>query len=119
MWLVLKDGFLSVVHKDCAPDELLVRARVRSHITNYFPKAKITRTPGNDYLFRARVKRFEVADVVADYIVNDINEGNFKNSIEDDKLHRVCSRVWHVLADLQDSKPYSGRANTRQKSIWP
>ena len=25
MWICLNNAFLSIVHKDCAPDELLVR----------------------------------------------------------------------------------------------
>lgn len=120
MWLVLREGFLSIVKKDCEPDELLVRSRVRSHISTYFPKAKIDRNPDNDYLFRARVKRSEVARVVADYIEHDITTGNFKASVKDSKLHNACMRAWHVFADLQEVAPWSGtRRVSRQKSLWP
>ena len=43
MWIMLSDSFLSIVHKDCAQDELLVRARRPSDIESVFPDAKVKR----------------------------------------------------------------------------
>ena len=37
MCLCLSDGFLSIVAKDCADDELLVRARRHGDIERTFP----------------------------------------------------------------------------------
>jgi hypothetical protein len=45
--------------------------------------------------------------VIADYIVNDISEGNFKASVKDRKFHGVLMRAWGVFADLQEIPPYS------------
>ena len=55
MWLCLNNAFLSIVDKDCAPDELLVRARRDGDIERVFPKAEVEVTLGNDYRCRARI----------------------------------------------------------------
>jgi hypothetical protein len=109
MWLCLKEGFLSIVDKDVAEGQLLVRSRVKEHITRYWPDADVKRTPGThrDYLYRASISRDDVAKVIADYVMNDISEGNFKASVTDRKLHRVLMRAWGVFAELQEIPPYS------------
>ena len=106
MWIVTSDAFLSVVHKDCQPDELLVRARRDGDIQAVFPKAKVSKTVGSDYLFRARIKRTEVAAVLSKQL-QDLQYDNFKNSIRDDQLHAACNKVWHTMAALQPIPPYS------------
>ena len=109
MWFMGKDGFLSVVYKDCAEDELLVRSRVREHIEAYFPDAKIERTPGfhRDYLYRARIKRVDVARRMALYVTDEIMASNFKNSVKDHDLHKAYMGVWSVMARLQEISPYT------------
>ena len=57
MWVCLKNSFLSIVSKDCRPDELMVRARRPGDIEKVFPDAKVTRNTGSDYLYRAVVPR--------------------------------------------------------------
>ena len=106
MWLCLNKAFLSIVDKDCGRDELLVRARVRGHIEAVFPDAVVSHTPGNDYLFRAAVKRAEVVAAFAE-IVMSYRTPNFKNSVKDHDLHDAYSRVWGVMAGLQETPPYS------------
>lgn len=110
MWFCGKDGFLSIVEKDCAADELLVRARVKTHIEAYFPDVTIERTPGahRDYLYRAKVKRSDVAERMAEYVMNELTADNFKNSVTDMKLHTAYMGVWHVMARMQEVPPYSG-----------
>jgi hypothetical protein len=109
MWICTNRSFLSIVHKHpCKADELLVRARVRAHITAAFPKAKIQRNENSDYLFRAVVKRSEVAAVIAQQIES-INYGNFKNTVRNGPLHNAYHAIWHVMAKLQPLAPYSGR----------
>lgn len=109
MWICSKDGFLSIVHKDCKADELLVRARVAGHIESVFPNAKVRETPGNDYLYRAVIKRKEFGRVMTD-IGHHYNEPNFKNSVKDDELHHAYNQVWHVMAKLQKILPFSRQA---------
>jgi hypothetical protein len=107
MWLCLNDAFLSIVHKDCARDELLVRARRPGDIERVFPEAKVTRYTKSDYLFRAIIKRELVESaVVAE--TQRITYGNFKDSVKDQSLHDAYLRVWSTMADLQPTRPYSG-----------
>jgi hypothetical protein len=54
MWFCFSDAFLSIVaHKNNA-ELLLVRARRPGDIENVFPEASVIKTPGYDYLFRAK-----------------------------------------------------------------
>ena len=61
MWIFLNNAFLSIVDKGGDGTTLLVRARRSGDIERAFPEAKVERTPGNDYRFRARLGREEVA----------------------------------------------------------
>lgn len=106
MWIMLNNAFLSIVSKDCGPDELLVRSRVAGHIEAVFHDAVVRRTPGNDYLFRAVVKRSVVANRLAE-VASSVDYPNFKDSVDDDALHRAYSAVWGVMARTQEVPPYS------------
>ena len=115
MWLCLSGAFLSIVHKDCAADELLVRARRQGDIQKVFPDAKVQKTIGNDYLFRAVIKRSVVGAAMVN-LVEDIEYDNFKNTVRDNKLHGAYNRIWHVMSDLQPIAPYSNRP-ARQRGL--
>lgn len=108
MWICLNRAFLSIVDKDCPVDSLLVRARRPGDIESVFPKAKVKRTVGNDYLFRAVVKRSEVIAAMAAE-VEGVDYGNFKDSVEDKQLKGAYSGVWGVMSRLQPVAPYSTR----------
>lgn len=111
MWLCLNSAFLSIVYKDCAEDELLIRARRDGDIEKIFPDAKVIRSTDSDYLYRAVVPRSEVATAMATQI-NNIDYGNFKSSVRDDFLHRAYLGVWQAMAKLQSPPPYSNRLPT-------
>ena len=100
MWIMLNDAFLSLVSKDCPRDSLLVRARRKGDIERIFPDAKVTRTPDADYLFRAVVKRTEIASALAGE-VRRVNYDNFKDSVRNRKLHDAYLRVWTAMSSLQ------------------
>lgn len=105
MWLCLNDCFLSIVSKDCARDELLVRARRKGDIEKVFPEAAVRRDARADYLFRAVVKRREIANALAGEVQR-IAYGNFKDSVDDGnaagrRLHDAYMRVWSAMATLQ------------------
>ena len=115
MWLCLSDLFLSFVSKDCAEDELMVRARRPGDIEKMFPDAKVTRYTKSDYLFRAPVKKNAVkAALVAE--VDRIVYSNFKASVRDNDLHNAYNQVSSVMADLQPLPPYSGDG-ARSRSV--
>jgi hypothetical protein len=107
MWLCLNNAFLSIVHKDCKPTELLVRARRPGDIEKVFPDAKVTRYTKSDYLFRAVITRADVASALVRQVY-DIDYGNFKDSVEDDRLHDAYAEVWGTMSLLQNPPPYSG-----------
>lgn len=125
MWIMLNDSFFSAVHKDCAKDEILVRARIKGDIEKVFndetllkanPTLKpvvVTRYTKSDYLYRAVVKRDHYKAVMCaetDRVVY----SNFKASTRDAKLHGAYNQVWHVMSKLQELPPYS---NGRQWDI--
>lgn len=108
MWIILSDVFLSIVHKDCAPDELLVRARRPGDIEKVFPGAKVKESFGTDYRYRAKVMRSAIAAAMAEQIYA-IDYANFKDSIPDDKFHHAAHRIWDAMARLQPGGPYARR----------
>jgi len=121
MWIMGSDFFLSIVRKDCAPGQLLVRARREGDIERIFGShVEVERDTTADYLFRARIPGEEVAEAMRREVLG-ISYGNFKNSVRDRDLHGTYLECWHVLADLQNPPPYSGRrADERsQKPIAP
>lgn len=116
MWICLSDAFLSIVHKDCARDELLVRARRQGDIEKVFPDAVVLKTVGNDYLYRAAIKRTVVAEALSKLALETIDYPNFKNTVRDNKLHSAFNAIWHTIARLQAIAPYS-RPSARQRDM--
>lgn len=119
MWICFNDCYLSVVAKDCAPDELLVRARRDGDIERVFPGASVSVRFDTDYRCRARIKRADVAAALAARVAA-IDYGNFKGSTRDDALHSAYMGVWSSLGRLQPGGPYSdGLRRRRQRSLLP
>jgi hypothetical protein len=105
MWIFLNDAFLSIVSKDCARDELLVRARRKGDVEKIFPGARVVRNEEADYLFRAVVKRSEVAKALRGEVQR-ITYPNFKDSVADDALHNAYLRVWAAMLQLQPVRAF-------------
>lgn len=116
MWICLNNAFFSIVDTKLPGDKLLVRARRKGDIERVFPGAKVTRSPGRDYLYRAPISREAVALTIADQ-VRSIAYDNFKNSVRDDKLHSAYSGFWGIMSRVQEIPPYSTRRNRRQGSL--
>jgi hypothetical protein len=116
MWVCLNKAFFSIVHKECKPDELLVRARRPGDIESVFPDAVVIKSPDTDYLFRAVLPRTRVAEAIASEVTA-IDYGNFKDSVRNRPLHDAYSAVWGIMARLQPTRPYSGRGNGRQGGL--
>lgn len=108
MWIMLSDCFVSIVNKDCARDELMVRARRPGDIEKLFPKAQVTEFTASDYHYRAAIKRTEIAEALVGEIGR-VTYSNFKDSVSDRPLHDAYLRVWSAMANLQPKRPYSGR----------
>lgn len=115
MWICTNKAFLSIVNKDCAPDELLVRSRRPNDIKAVFPDAVVKETIGNDYQFRAVLPKALVGAVLADLAMG-INYTNFKDSVADKKLAGAYSRVWSTMSNLQPVPPYTSRTS-RQRNL--
>jgi hypothetical protein len=91
--------------KDCADDELLVRARRAGDIEKVWPDAKVTKSTTTDYLYRAIVSRAAVKQAVV-AMIDHIDYANFKDGIEDRSLHAAYVGVWCAMAGLQHPPPY-------------
>lgn len=116
MWICFSDSFLSIVTTPNDDSTLLVRSRRAGDIERIFSGAKVEKTPGRDYLFRASIPRQKVADVVAQHVAG-IEYGNFKNSVKDNKLHNAFSGFWSIMSRLQPIPPYSMVKNRRQGDL--
>jgi hypothetical protein len=105
MWILFDGGFVSIVHKDCPPGSLLVRARVRKDLVAFItmgrpgPMPKIVRLPEADYRFRAVVPRPIVKRSLA-AIADAVDYPNFKDRVHESQgieRARVYSNVWSDL----------------------
>ena len=112
MWICLNNAFLSIVDKDCKPDELLVRARRPGDIERVFAGAKVSENLDSDYRYRATIKRQTIAATMTS-LIDDLHYPNFKSSVHDDDLHTAYNRTWGVMADLQPTPPYHGYRTAR------
>jgi hypothetical protein len=107
MWICLNDAFLSIVHKECGPDELLVRARRPGDIERIFPHAQVESRSGTDYQFRAVLPRADVAAALMTEAMT-IDYDNFKGATRDRRLHDAYAGFWNLHARLQPRQPYAG-----------
>ena len=96
MWIGHLEGWLSIVKHRVEPGMLLVRARDANHIAHLWPHAYIEYTPEADYQYRAVISAAEVADVVADQLIN-IQYDNFKAHVTEPRLRRAFSQIWVAM----------------------
>ena len=111
MWICLNNSFLSVVEDRESESELLIRARRKQDIDVVAAllqdgSNRVEHTPKNDYQYRIRASRGELK-LLMSLMIDNINYGNFKNSVTDDKLHTMYGRVWGVgVEHLDPHMPY-------------
>jgi neutral trehalase len=105
MWFCFNDGFVSAVvdNSDSTGNTLKVRARFRRDLEDIFPDKKIVENAGTDYAYRVFVTKDELAEIVKDRILNDLNYGNFKNSVVRDDLHDLYEDFWWVGYKAQNN----------------
>ena len=116
MWLCLRNSFLSIVAKDCAANELLIRARRRGDIEKCFRDANVIESGATDYRFRAIVSRAAVKQAVA-AMIDHIDYPNFKDGVEDSSLRAAYVGVWHAMAGLQHPPPDIERATHARSAL--
>ena len=97
MWIFNNDSFVSIVQDLDDPKYVYVRGRRLYDVMNFTGKREedITETPNNDYSFRVKIKKTELAEILMNKAMY-INYGNFKNSIplEDSDYIKMCHEVW-------------------------
>jgi hypothetical protein len=115
MWLFSQRGMFSVVqHRD---DEsiLIVKARAKGDIEQYWPNAEIERNEEYDYLYRANLRRNEVAYVI-EQMVKDINYTSYKGEMDDrPRRFPFYIRIWETLVDMQET--FKDEENQRSKVV--
>ena len=112
MWLLIPEGFYSVIRKH-GDDRLCVRARVRDDLDRlrdrYLPDLTETvETPGSDYRYRAWINPEQFAAGLA-AVGRAIDYPNFKNEAArvDHGRADAYHQVWEALGRLQPGGPYS------------
>jgi hypothetical protein len=60
----------------------------------------VQETPRNDYRYRARISREEVATVISDAVRN-ISYPNFKDTVQDRARHHAHMDVWKAMYGYQ------------------
>jgi hypothetical protein len=99
MWICFNNAFVSAVESDM-PTVLKVRARKREHLATLFPGKKIHTSKDTDYAYRVFVNRKAFAKLVAKRVM-DIDYDNFKDSVEDDRLHDLYADFWQLHGKYQ------------------
>lgn len=122
MWIVTKEGFLSIVQDRKNSNMLQVRARDPQDIKAHFPRAKVIVIDGADYRYRARVNRRKVADTVHAAIMGLTYDSHFKDVAIASRpgnadRYEAYYGVWTALAKLQDWAPYA-REPRAARSRW-
>ena len=124
MWLCFNKGFFSVV-QSTDPEQsgkLCVRARVRSHLEDAFPKHEIFDTPRRDYPCRVFISGEELSTFLLKQSAS-IDYDNFKNSVKDRALHDAYTDIWGVMyeygvdSELKD-KSINRFKNAPQSHNW-
>jgi hypothetical protein len=82
MWIYTQSGFFSIVKDRLDPDVLVVRSRIEGDLERLWPDVEVINTLSADYTYRARLRRREVAAVIAKEVL-EISYSNFKDSIMD------------------------------------
>lgn len=125
MWIIAKHGFISLVQDRKDHNMLQVRARVQEDIEQLLPGAVVFTKDGADYRYRARVTKVEVAQMMAQQVLDIDYDSHFKDeAIAADKKHNATRRsayygCWSALAKLQDWAPYARMSRTEEDKRYP
>jgi hypothetical protein len=111
MWIISRDGFVSLVqHKD-DPNLIRARARRREHLTDTFgldDEDIIDLGVGApDYRWHADVPRVDVAEAMVDEVAELDYTSHVKESVsgKDQDMYRAMLKCWNALYELQRPMP--------------
>jgi hypothetical protein len=126
MWIVTEHGFFTFVTDRKDPEYLWLRARVRKHLEDNFPGIVVTEHPGADYLYRAKVKRVDVAEQIAQLVLDSKITSHFKDVAiktaapgEFGSFHNALYGFWTAMAACQPYAPYSKVPRPKVKPWTP
>lgn len=103
MWIITNKSFLSIVEDRNRPNVMVVRARIRGDIEDFFGKdVLVFETEDSDYRFRSFISRSLFKDEMVKHI-NNIDYDNFKNSVKDDQRYSWYTRIWWVMHEVQEN----------------
>ena len=121
MWIFSTLGFFSIVQHKADKAPFLVRAREREDLVNLCRAASIDprlvqHTPERDYAYRVQIGGGQLP-AVFDALEASIDYPNFKDAVKhtegQDRKVGPYTRVWGIMADVQDTPPYSGKVRSR------
>jgi hypothetical protein len=125
MWIFTVKGFFTFVTDRKDPSYLWLRARMREHIEDNFPGVTAEMKPGADYLWRAKVKRDDVALRIAELVMESNVDSHFKDVMirtaakpKTGNLSKVMYAVWNGAAEWQEYAPYSKVPRAQEKTTW-
>lgn len=127
IWIFTQNGFFTFVTDRKDPSYLWLRARMREHLEDNFPGVKAEEHPGADYLYRAKVKRVDVAERIAEMVMDSRIDSHFKDVMirtaakpKTGNLANVMYAVWRGAAEWQPYAPYSRipRSQERKNTYW-
>lgn len=124
MWIVTERGFFTFVTDRKDPNYLWLRARMREHIEDNFPGVTAEMKPGADYLFRAKVKRIDVAQRIAELVLESRITSHFKDVFiktaakpKTGSLSNAMYAFWRGAAEWQPYRPYSRIPRDQERKI--
>ena len=102
MWICFNDAFVSAVldPSDKSDNTIMLRARNKKHLKNLLPNNKILEDVGTDYKYRTFLSKTSFANLLSERIM-DLDYFNFKNSVENDRLHELYSKIWYAGMNYQ------------------
>ena len=103
MWVFTKDGFYSIVSKDCQPNEVQIKTRSELDLHNLCNKLNISppiiKEEFDGYPYRTIINKNLWISYLTDY-VNDIDYDNVRNHIidrEDNQRKDAYKKVWKTM----------------------
>ena len=108
MWIIAKDGFVSLVEHEADPDLMRARARRREHLAQTFdlPDAAIIDLGPDapDYRWHADIPRLNVAQVMYDAVLDVDYTSHVKEEVagDDNAMYTAMLACWTALHRLQD-----------------
>ena len=108
MWIITRDGFVSLVEHNTDPQLVRIRARRREHLADTFDlsDADIIDLGPNapDYRWHAEIPRVNVAQVMYESVMDLDYSSHVKEEVsgDDDQMYHAMLQCWTSLRRLQD-----------------